>query len=73
MWALGYDGSRDELWDKLREKFTVTSIHNNNEVPDRIKLFSNYPNPFNPETNIVFIYHKMVILNSQSIILKVKK
>ncbi|MEA1986730.1 MAG: glycosyl hydrolase family 18 protein, partial [Candidatus Marinimicrobia bacterium] len=21
MWALGYDGDRDELWDKLREKF----------------------------------------------------
>jgi len=54
MWALGYDGSRDELWDKLREKFTVTSIHNNNEVPDRIKLFSNYPNPFNPITTIKY-------------------
>jgi len=54
MWSLGKDGSRDELWDKLREKFTVTSIHNNNKVPDRIKLFSNYPNPFNPITTIKY-------------------
>ena len=26
MWALGYDGSRMEIWNKIREKFTRTSI-----------------------------------------------
>ncbi|NQU35853.1 MAG: T9SS type A sorting domain-containing protein [Bacteroidetes bacterium] len=52
MWALGYDGSRLELWDELRKHFGSPvsiedlSIHNQKEI---VKI---YPNPFSGYTNI---------------------
>ncbi|GJQ64153.1 MAG: hypothetical protein SCALA702_32060 [Melioribacteraceae bacterium] len=33
---------------------TPTSIHDKNDAPQRFSLKPNYPNPFNPETNISF-------------------
>ncbi len=70
MWALGYDGSRDELWNKLREKFSVSNINDNNKIPDKIKLFSNYPNPFNPTTTIEYEIpnHNLIQLNVYNLI-----
>ncbi|MEX0920273.1 MAG: T9SS type A sorting domain-containing protein [Candidatus Pacearchaeota archaeon] len=38
-------------WDL---KKTVTSAENPGEVPNRYSLSSNYPNPFNPRTNVVY-------------------
>ncbi len=56
MWALGYDGSRPELWDELRRRYSVTAIEEKDSgkslVPETTRLFQNYPNPFNPETVI---------------------
>lgn len=55
MWALGYDGTRDELWNLLEEKFTdVVNVEQNNELPNNFYLSQNYPNPFNPVTNISY-------------------
>ena len=34
---------------------TISVISNNTNIPEIYKLFENYPNPFNPETNIRFL------------------
>lgn len=59
MWALGYDGSRNELWDELRRKFYIptNSISDNNKLTN-FRLNQNYPNPFNPGTKISFYIPK---------------
>lgn len=36
------------------DRTTITSIEENNEQQRKIKIISNYPNPFNPTTNIRF-------------------
>lgn len=56
MWALGYDGSRKELWDELRRRYVPNSIENTvaTNSPDEFVLYQNYPNPFNPETAIPY-------------------
>ncbi len=56
IWALGYDGSRPELWELIEEKFssTITDAKNENELPDKFILYQNYPNPFNPATSIKY-------------------
>jgi GH18 family chitinase len=55
MWALGYDGSRDELWDLIAEKFTIpVSVENSEFLPKNYILKQNYPNPFNPATTIEY-------------------
>ena len=56
MWALGYDGSREELWDELRRRYVPNAIRNS-ETPTAAQnfvLFQNYPNPFNPNTVISY-------------------
>jgi spore germination protein YaaH len=55
MWALGYDGSRPELWNELRRRYLVDveDIKNSDPSgPHEFKLAQNYPNPFNPVTMI---------------------
>lgn len=56
MWALGYDGNRLEMWNKLREKlFVATSTKDTDPLnPKTYVLEQNYPNPFNPSTTIRF-------------------
>lgn len=52
MWALGYDGSRIELWNEIERH--VVSVNESTERigVDKFFLSQNYPNPFNPETII---------------------
>ncbi len=55
MWALGYDGSRSELWDLIAEKFTIpVSVEGSKILPENYRLEQNYPNPFNPTTTIEY-------------------
>ncbi|MDR3610381.1 MAG: T9SS type A sorting domain-containing protein [Ignavibacteriaceae bacterium] len=40
---------------QLQERLSISSVHDKGQIPDKtIKIFPNYPNPFNPETNISF-------------------
>ena len=53
MWALGYDGTRDELWNLIEEKFSIpVKVENRDQLPSNFVLNQNYPNPFNPTTTI---------------------
>ncbi|HGY55389.1 MAG TPA: T9SS type A sorting domain-containing protein [Caldithrix abyssi] len=55
MWALGYDGARQELWDELRRRYVLDIIADGYSAdlpPENFILFQNYPNPFNPATAI---------------------
>ena len=54
MWALGYDGSRAELWNAIKEHFMATSVNNSITIAPAFELSQNYPNPFNPTTTIKF-------------------
>jgi spore germination protein YaaH len=54
MWALGYDGSRDELWNELKRNFytePIDSITPENKV---LRINQNYPNPFYYQTLITY-------------------
>jgi spore germination protein YaaH len=54
MWALGYDGSRQELWNVIRQKFSETVSVENQIHPQSFILYQNYPNPFNSTTKIKY-------------------
>lgn len=55
MWALGYDGTKNELWNLISEKFTApVGILDGDKVPTNFELSQNYPNPFNPSTKISY-------------------
>lgn len=54
IWALGYDGDRNELWNLIKNKFfsplNIVEIN----LPSNFILYQNYPNPFNSETLIKY-------------------
>lgn len=52
IWALGYDGSRTELWDLLRQRIITGAGSRISSGPSGFALSQNYPNPFNPSTVI---------------------
>jgi spore germination protein YaaH len=53
IWALGYDGKRDELWNLIEDKFwNPSSAADEKTISTDFALYQNYPNPFNPETVI---------------------
>jgi len=55
IWALGYDGNKEELWNLIAQKFeTTVSVNENENLPAKTELLQNYPNPFNPSTKIQF-------------------
>lgn len=55
IWALGYDGNREELWKLIDKKFVnPTSVNITDQLPTEIVLYQNYPNPFNPNTVISY-------------------
>jgi len=46
MWALGYDGDRDELWDLLYDRYgNPTNIQTPDHLPLKVRIGQNYPNP----------------------------
>ena len=44
--------------DQLGDKITGIENYTGSSIPVQIHLYSNYPNPFNPETNITFDLNK---------------
>jgi hypothetical protein len=54
MWALGYDGSRTELWNAIEKRFVTVDVNENEIGSPKFMLAQNYPNPFNPETVISY-------------------
>lgn len=60
MWALCYDGNRQELWNLIEKKFKSTNniFAKEKEGPDNFSILPNYPNPFNPITQICFLINE---------------
>ena len=54
IWALGYDGSRQELWNVIKQKFTEIVSVNQEFQTNTFILYQNYPNPFNVSTKIKY-------------------
>ncbi|MCK9424805.1 MAG: glycosyl hydrolase family 18 protein [Ignavibacteriaceae bacterium] len=54
MWALGYDGSRTELWNAVEKRFVTSAVNEKKIAEPKFLLSQNYPNPFNPETVISY-------------------
>jgi len=72
MWALGYDGSRDELWNLIEEKFTtIVNVEKEIISPINYTLSQNYPNPFNPTTTISYSIKPNKSNSSQYVELKI--
>lgn len=55
----GYPVGNLNFYPELREKWgngeVLTSIENDSEISHDFELLGNYPNPFNPTTNIAFV------------------
>ncbi|MCB9057717.1 MAG: T9SS type A sorting domain-containing protein [Calditrichae bacterium] len=59
IWALKSANGNNIIQAKLNNTSSVTSLENVNIVfPEEIQLHANYPNPFNPETQIAFTINK---------------
>lgn len=59
IWALGYDGNRNELWNLIKEKFVnPVSVYIEQPIADDFIVYQNYPNPFNPSTTISYFLEK---------------
>jgi len=72
MWALGYDGTRTEIWGLIWNKFSVpVSVESSEEIPNKFLLSQNYPNPFNPATTISFAIPEIETMDALSLQLKV--
>ena len=61
IWALGYDNTRNELWNLISRKFSSQTdvAEKENIIPNTFELLQNYPNPFsagggNPSTVISY-------------------
>ncbi|MCK9211240.1 MAG: glycosyl hydrolase family 18 protein [Ignavibacteriaceae bacterium] len=54
MWALGYDGSRTDLWNAIEKRFITSAVKEKKIAEPKFLLSQNYPNPFNPVTSIQY-------------------
>ncbi len=58
MWALGYDGARNELWDLLRSRYGGPVGIRNPDAEDHPVIYQNYPNPFKRTSRINYSIHQ---------------
>ncbi|MFA7288589.1 MAG: glycosyl hydrolase family 18 protein [Melioribacteraceae bacterium] len=75
IWALGYDGIRQELRNLIKSKFNTTDVAREEIIPSEFRLYQNYPNPFNGTTIIKYYlpkgcYIKIDVYNSIGEIVK---
>ncbi len=66
IWALGYDGGRDEIWGGLRDAFEspASNINPQLKVPTTFQVSPVYPNPFNSSFAFTISSIEMAELNT---------
>ncbi|NWG28725.1 MAG: T9SS type A sorting domain-containing protein [Ignavibacteriaceae bacterium] len=62
----GFKSPNPRRWDSVMVNISVTDVGENKTNPTTIKLYDNFPNPFNPATRIQY-----TISNTQFVSLKV--
>ena len=66
VWAMTANGNNTVLQVKLDKSNAVTSLEEQRtNLPEVVELYANYPNPFNPETNISFAINQDGFKNVQ--------
>ena len=58
MWALGYDGSRTELWNELRKRFGEPIFITDNNIVNNNITINIFPNPFRDLSSIELFLKK---------------